>query len=358
MVGERQLAWFERLTREHQDLRGALRWAVECDVEAGMRLATGLVSYWDWRGHCVEGDEWMERLLAAGMPIADDLLAEALRTSGVMRLRLGRYAAAMERFRPARDLFERSGDRRGLAMVLNGMGNAERLQGRDESGIGMLEEALCHFRALDDPVGTAGVLGNLGVAAKYQGDTKRAMALHREALEIRHAIDDRFGICLTLSNLAGAACEEGSYELAAGWLAECVPLARQLGDRSALITALGQLGDVASAQGAHAEAAARYRESLQLIVEIGEPMNLISNFAGLVVAAARQGSDRRAARLAGATVSLHEANGREHPSVPRPEWDQVLAEVEGRIGAAAYRASYAAGGTLSLAEAVAEASEL
>jgi predicted ATPase len=355
LAGERQSAWFERLAREHQDLCGALDWAVEHDVEEGLRLATGLVRYWDVRGHCEEGDGWLERLLATGAPVPPDLRAESLYVSGCMRLRLSRYAACDHRFRAARDLFELAGDRAGAARALNGMATAELRQGRGACAIGMFEEALAHHRALGDRLATATVLDNLGLATKHEGDLARAMALHLEALEIRRTAGDRFGVCMTLNNLSDVACMQGSYEEAEGWLAEGVALARQLGARRSLSSAVGLQGELASVRGAHAEAAAHYRECLRISGEIGEPLNVIRALGDLALTTARQGSDLRAARLAGATVSLREAYGMPHPAVARPEWDAVLARVEDRIGRVAYRAAWAAGGALTIAEAMAEA---
>ena len=58
----------ERLEREHDDARAALRWALEHPsartVEFALRLAGALVEFWRIRGDHREGQAWLEGLLA------------------------------------------------------------------------------------------------------------------------------------------------------------------------------------------------------------------------------------------------------------------------------------------------------
>jgi predicted ATPase/class 3 adenylate cyclase len=56
--------WLDRMRREHDNLRAALRWAVaNRELELGLRLATAAWRFWQQRGHTREGREWLDRLL-------------------------------------------------------------------------------------------------------------------------------------------------------------------------------------------------------------------------------------------------------------------------------------------------------
>ena len=57
--------WLERLEREHDNLRAALRWFIDQRaVEVGLRLGSALCSFWEARGYLTEGRKWITDLLA------------------------------------------------------------------------------------------------------------------------------------------------------------------------------------------------------------------------------------------------------------------------------------------------------
>jgi predicted ATPase/class 3 adenylate cyclase len=61
-----ELVWLEKLSREHDNLRAALRWSVEHgEREIGLRQLSGVWRFWQQRGHIREGREWLERLMPA-----------------------------------------------------------------------------------------------------------------------------------------------------------------------------------------------------------------------------------------------------------------------------------------------------
>ena len=62
--GPEQVAWFERLETENDNLRAALTWAIDHgDAELGLRLAQSLRPFWYARGHYLEGRGWVARFL-------------------------------------------------------------------------------------------------------------------------------------------------------------------------------------------------------------------------------------------------------------------------------------------------------
>ncbi len=63
-------AWFDRLEREHGNLRAALGWLLERDATGGLRFVGRLWRFWYARGHLTEGRRWVGRALAAAP--ADD----------------------------------------------------------------------------------------------------------------------------------------------------------------------------------------------------------------------------------------------------------------------------------------------
>ena len=61
-----QQIWFDRLEREHDNLRTALQsWLSRGKPEPALRLATSLAPFWEARGHLEEGLGWLSQALAA-----------------------------------------------------------------------------------------------------------------------------------------------------------------------------------------------------------------------------------------------------------------------------------------------------
>ena len=72
---------FAVLSREQDNFRAALGWALAHDSDTGPRLARALGGYWEARGFPVEGQAWLERALATN-PSDQWLCAELLRLLG------------------------------------------------------------------------------------------------------------------------------------------------------------------------------------------------------------------------------------------------------------------------------------
>ncbi|HEY3079985.1 MAG TPA: LuxR C-terminal-related transcriptional regulator [Chloroflexota bacterium] len=83
--GPPRSAWFDRLEREHDNLRAALRWAAEQgDAETELRLGAALWRFWDARGHVREGIDWLEDALARPLHGSDGPRAAALEGAGTL----------------------------------------------------------------------------------------------------------------------------------------------------------------------------------------------------------------------------------------------------------------------------------
>jgi predicted ATPase len=77
-----------QLEADHDNLRAALRSALENDPECALRLAVALRSFWVERGYLAEGRRRLEEALAAA-PAPTPLRARALIGQGVLDIRLG-----------------------------------------------------------------------------------------------------------------------------------------------------------------------------------------------------------------------------------------------------------------------------
>jgi non-specific serine/threonine protein kinase len=112
-----QAIWFERLEREHDNLRAALHWALE---RQAMAAASGLLGalWWFWlvRGHLTEGRRWLEAFLATPAGTAPTAArAAALDYAGYLTCWQGDVPQARAWAEQALVIWRDLGDRRGMA---------------------------------------------------------------------------------------------------------------------------------------------------------------------------------------------------------------------------------------------------
>jgi len=259
--GREQKAWLNRLGREQDNLRAALRWGFE-HQEAGfvLRLTGALWQYWSLRVQWSEGRRWLEEALKVASTVKVDkaLLAKALCAAAT----LIRYQFDLARARALCEqsvaLYRELGDREGLLTALHQMSRILDWQGDDESLRALLPEifALAEelpdmpikaqvyaysarmdaigisslnvgrylaeseriFRALDSPAGLAFTLLGQASLASAQGDEVRAQVLRDEAEHLAAEVEDRHVRMTIGSERILSAWQSGDYASARAYL--------------------------------------------------------------------------------------------------------------------------------------------
>jgi predicted ATPase/DNA-binding XRE family transcriptional regulator len=247
-----EVATLDRLEREHDNVRAALRWLQEAgQVERALRLGPALAQFWLINGHLAEGRGQLEAVLAlpgaANHPAAlaavrmcaadlaswdGDLRSarrylepavEYCRQAGDRQLGAGALVALanLERdegdYGRAATLLEEAvararelGDRRVEGVALHQLGIVVRDQGDPIRALPLLEASLALFRdsGFDDHF-VAYVIHNLGLVAEDLGDATRALALYREALYPSSGRENQFRIAMVLDGCSSLAAKAG-----------------------------------------------------------------------------------------------------------------------------------------------------
>jgi predicted ATPase/class 3 adenylate cyclase len=405
-----QVAWFDRLEREHDNLRAALRWALDRgEAERGLRLGAALMPFWFRRGHWAEGRGWLEALLAApaaarrtparagALSAAGQLLlfqgdlaasrrlreealaiyrergdrlraVSALRTLGYVSLHLADYGGARRQYAEALAAVRALGSRpeaaagpdavwirRETAFALGGLGMVACVRGDYAAARALGEQSLALFRALGASDDTAAALTELASTALAQGDHAAGLGLLAEARPLWQAVGDRSGGAWLLELAGDVARARGDLPRAAALYEESLATWRELGSRQHAALLLRQLGQVATRQDAPERATALLRTSLAELLEVGDRAGIALCLVGLAAAAERR--PIRAARLLGAAEARCEALGLRLWAVERDEWARTTARARAQLGEAAFAAAWTAGQALPLEQAVAYALE-
>jgi predicted ATPase/DNA-binding winged helix-turn-helix (wHTH) protein/TolB-like protein len=339
LAGPRALEWLDRLEAEHDNLRAALDWSAGADAADNARLAAALRTFWDTRGHYVEG--WarlrhaldahpqrdavrLELLIGAGTVAyrladtqrSDDLQAEAI----TLAQQLGRVAAEAEAtlwraynlgpqgadvveplILRGQRLARAAGDRSREALALLQLGRIAMERGQLDDARRLFLDSAAVFSDAGFVIEAPAALQYAGECALAQRDVVAARRLLDDALVQHRRIGNPHDAANTLALLAQLALAEQRLDDAHHLSAESLRTFRALHDpkcgaRAALLHAavLGTAGDDARAL-THAEsAAATYRE-------LGFPLSLARALCavGCIHARLGQGDAARQALFSG-----------------------------------------------------------
>ena len=142
--GPSQVEWLERLDREHDNLRAALRWSIEArDVDAGLRLGAVMWHFWSTRGNAREGRVWLSELrVLAGSGAESAAHAQVLAGSGELAYEQGDYAAARALHEESLTISNRLHDLPAEARALAYLGDVAHQLGEYPRAQGLFERAL------------------------------------------------------------------------------------------------------------------------------------------------------------------------------------------------------------------------
>jgi predicted ATPase/DNA-binding SARP family transcriptional activator len=393
--GHGQIEWLDRMEQEHDNVRAALEWSLNNNIDLGLRIANGLIWFWDTRDHALEGLQQMGKLLAAGPLDPSRLHARALARASWMAMaafneeRMAALAAA------GATMSREVGDVEGLAFSLIIAAIVPHWHGDNDRALLLAEESLALFEAAGIQ-GKHRVLSAVGLITQAQGNYERAHTAYQASLALcRESGDINFGnfLLLLLGNLT---FKQGHYEQAMTYYVESLASARavkntnmiawnyegmgnldillgqygpaqalleeskgllqEVGDHWRLAFTLRRLGRVARLQGRYDQAARFYTESLHLARKSDWHQTLAWCLASLAELAALRDQLQKAARLWGAANGIPELYI-DFGLTERLELEQMSGTIRAQLDEATFTAEQTAGRQMTLAEAIVYALE-
>ena len=252
--GPDQVDWYDRLEIEIDNLRAALEWSGEDQIEKGLRIAGSLKWFWKTRMISFTGEmaDWLERSLAAN-PLGEEASPQQMLV----------WAKAMA--------FQ--------ASLYSVMGIA----GKDK--IGLYEESLRLYEKLG-PIGRGELVFLYCYWAVYINisidDHARSQAYYRKALSIAEESSDRFGIaeCLPWVDWTDDLSER--IQIAQRGLA----LRREIGDLEGIWWDLVNLARLYYAQGDYPQALQLNEEGMIVCRQVKNTwgLSILSYYQGLILA--------------------------------------------------------------------------
>jgi predicted ATPase/class 3 adenylate cyclase/DNA-binding CsgD family transcriptional regulator len=397
--GPQQSLWLERLEREHDNLRAALRWLLEQEEagqhkEMALRLGSALHGFWYLRGHNSEGRTFLEQALVGSEGVVASARAKALFATGEMLIRLGDQDQARVLFEESLALYRELKDTAGIARSLQGLGWVAQNRGNYTAARLVTEEALALWREVGDRKQIASSLLLVGLLYDTQGEAEGARTLYEESLSLARQLGNQSAIANALFMLAEGhflsqgdpmavrsrleevlalynevgdkpgianyfylsarlALSQGNVVTARQFSEECVRLNRELGDPNRIAFALSILGEVEASQGNYSTARSLYEESLAIASKACDKEYISFYQEELAGVVAAQGEPVWAVRLWGAAEVLREAIGAPRAPFDRVSYERSVAGARALLGEQAFAAGWAQGRTMTPEQALA-----
>jgi non-specific serine/threonine protein kinase len=350
-----QRRWLDQLEREQADLRAALAWGLDHDIQLALRLGSTLWPFWFARGHLCEGRRGLELGLERGAGAPAPTRLQALYGAIRLAARQGDAEPALAHAEESLRLATAAGDRLSIAGALDQLSVVAMLQGDYARACSLLAETLAIARELADMPRLASVWHGLGAIEGRQGDYDRATVHLEAALALHRELGNHADVAVILQDLGAFADYGGDRTRAARRYAEALALYHELEEKVGIGRALTKLGNLIARCGDGARAAAHYADALALHRDHGDRPEVAETLMGLGVVAAEGGNAERAARLFGAATALQEAAGYVlHPPI-RTWHDAAQAAARSSLGKIPFAVAWDASRALSLEQAVAEA---
>lgn len=311
--GKEQAVWIQVVAADEDNIRAALDWAVtHRGSDEGLRAAAALWRYWQVRSRYEEGRRWLRSLLASTPDASPDVRAKALMSDAILLIILNEHAPlSTEDAEAARASYEESlairratGNRRGVAAALNGLGGLYFRTSEAARARACFEETLDIGRELGDKRLMAASLTNLAIltwmsplSVGKDPALADARALYEQSIVLLRELGDHFATARALTDLSAIVLGQDDYDTARALLVETMAIQRQIDDRRGLAGTINGLARLAQRQSDHATARSLLEESIALSRELRNPFEEAVTLIRLASVSWSEGRTGEARRL-------------------------------------------------------------
>jgi len=354
LTGPKQALYLKRLEADHDNLRMALKLAVDGDTR--LRLAGAMGRFWSMQGYLAEGRSWLIGALARGQG-RRSLQAKALNAMGVLAMRQGDDSEADQHLQASLQYYREINDLRGVAEALGNLGTVAMYQDDPVAAFAFAEESLKLRQDLNELWGAAAMLANIGLVARNRGDYAQAKLYYEQSLRLFREMGDKMRVATLFNNLGGMAHTAGDDDEAHRYFEEALAIFRELENRLFAAIILYNLGEVALKKNLCDAAKRRYVESLEMRMEVGDRGGIPFVLCGLGKVAKAERDFERAVRLYASADALRIALGRPLPQADTAEHNQHIADLRAALSENAFTAAWTRGATTAFDATIAYAAE-
>jgi non-specific serine/threonine protein kinase len=276
LIGPNQAQWLNRLEREHDNFRSALRWCMESGKgEEAARMAGALGTFWFKHSHFSEGRRLFANILERDWNISAHAQVKAWRFAGILAFWQGDAVEAIRIFTQNLERERALGDQWGIAFSLHELANIAGLEGDVEKERNLQKESIALSRKIEATWVLAMAQIALGYLEHGQGNLTLAEELYEESLHYCRRTGEKWGMELILNNLGLLNYSREDFLTAKRNFLESLELARELGDKDGMTASITGLARIYQGEGQHITSARLQGVILTKGKEIGKPLPFV-----------------------------------------------------------------------------------
>jgi tetratricopeptide (TPR) repeat protein len=366
MDGPREVEWGILLDAEYDNLRTALKWAMEKDIEKGLRVGSAVPLFWIKRGYEGEGRRLMSEALARAKtlwseaPTSESIVLQAKTWSalGYFANAQGDTLSSLKAFEKSAELYRQIGEKLMLARTLSAIGLTSTLLGYTDAAYATVEEAVALAREVGDKVTLGGALSNMGgVLALTEPNLNKVRAYVEEGIRLLREAGSQWTTAMILYGYGAFAARQGFYDEARLHFEDSLALFTELRDRHRLAMIHSELAHLERRQGHLAQAKTLYRGTIQEWQRIGHRAAIAHQLESFAFIAKAQEEDWRAAKLFGAAEILRESAKLPMNSMEQVVYDREVNDLRANMDKAIFAKAWAEGRAMTMEQALAFALE-
>jgi predicted ATPase len=252
ILGTNHKYWFQRFQTEQDNFHSAIAWSLLGNEHIfGLRIAASLKYFWVYNGLAADGLKWILLALDEEDSQTPELRADLLTSASALSDYSFAKQNAKEMLGEAIDIYEQLGDENKIAWALTYLSYmyGHILADDIQKGFGLASESLAIFDRLGDRPGIAYANNVLGELFRMNKDYISAKGCYETALEIVKQTGEFNREGINYVNLGFIAFHEKEYQLAEQYIKQSLRIFLELNSSYGLATHLSTLAGPTAALG-------------------------------------------------------------------------------------------------------------
>ena len=252
ILGKKHKYWFQRFQTEQDNFHSAIAWSLSGHEHIfGLRISANLKYFWIYKGLAADGLRWIMLALEKEETQTPELRADLLTSASALSDYSFTKQNADEMLGEAIDIYEQLGAEGKKAWVLAYLSLSSEQSSADDiqRRLGLANESLAIFERLGDKPGIAFANNTLGELSRMKEDYISAKGYYETALDMVKQTGERNREGINYVNLGFIAFHEKEYQLAEQHTKQSLRIFLELNSFYGLATHLSTLAGPTAALG-------------------------------------------------------------------------------------------------------------